>query len=131
MLCCASMAAFSHWRLALLALSPALGALPLAIAILMFMAHAMMNAVMHLITGEMFPGAARSLGSSLALALAILGTGLNSSLYPVLLEATSFSCVFLVYSAATLAMFLLAVRTIPDHRGLTLASIERAEGTRS
>ena len=48
----------------------------------------------------------------------------------MVLEATSFSCVFLIYSAATLAMFLLAVRIIPDHRGLTLATIERTEGAR-
>ena len=69
-LCCAAMAAFSHWRLALLSLSPALGALPLAIAILMFMAHAFgINAVMHLITGEMFPGAARYVAITLTLTL--------------------------------------------------------------
>ena len=127
-LCCAAMAAFSHWRLDLLALSPSLGVLPLVIAILMFVSHAFgINAVMHLITGEMFPGAARSLGSSLTLAIAIMGNGLNASLYPVVLHLTSFSCVFAIYAVATLAMFVLAVRVIPDHRGLSLVTIERRE----
>ena len=54
-LCCAAVAAFSHWRDALLPFH--LGIMPLVIAVLMFVAHAFgINAVMHLITAEMFPG---------------------------------------------------------------------------
>ena len=56
-----------------------------------------------------------------------MGNGLNASLYPVVLRLTSFSCVFATYSVATLVMFLLAVRVIPDHRGLSLVTIERTE----
>ena len=123
-LCCAAMAAFSHWRETLLPLH--LGIMPLVIAILMFIAHAFgINAVMHLITAEMFPGRVRSLGSSLTLTIAILGNALNSSLYPIVQGATSFSCVFAIYSGASLVMAMLAGLVIPDHRGLSLVRIER------
>ena len=44
-----------------------------------------------------------------------------------MIKLTSFSFVFIVYAVATLLMFLLAVRMIPDHRGLTLATIERLD----
>ena len=123
-LCCAAMAAFSHWRDTLLPLH--LGIMPLLIAILMFVAHAFgINAVMHLITAEMFPGRVRSLGSSLTLTIAILGNALNSSLYPIVQGATSFACVFAIYSGASLFMAVLAALVIPDHRGLSLVRIER------
>ena len=60
-LCCAALAAFSHWKKELLAISPTLGLSPLVIAILMFIGHAFgINPVMHLISSEMFPGNARS-----------------------------------------------------------------------
>ena len=123
-ICCAAMAAFSHWRESLLPLH--LGIAPLVIAILMFIAHAFgINAVMHLITAEMFPGRVRSLGSSLTLTIAILGNALNSSLYPIVQSATSFSTVFAIYSGASLFMAGLAALVIPDHRGLSLVGIER------
>ena len=60
-LCCAALAAFSHWKKELLAISPTLGLSPLVIAIVMFIGHAFgINPVMHLISSEMFPGNARS-----------------------------------------------------------------------
>ena len=60
-LCCAALAAFSHWKEELLAISPTLGLSPLVIAIVMFIGHAFgINPVMHLISSEMFPGNARS-----------------------------------------------------------------------
>ena len=56
----AALAAFSHWRTDLLAISPALGISPLIIANIMFFCHAFgINPVMHLISSEMFPGNAR------------------------------------------------------------------------
>ena len=67
----------------------------------------------------------RSLGSSLVLTIAVISAAINAALYPVLLRLTSFSVVFTIYAGATFVMFLLAVRIIPDHRGLTLATIER------
>ena len=59
--------------------------------------------------------------------IAVFSSGINASLYPVMIRLTSFSAVFIVYAIATLVMFLLAVRIIPDHRGLTLATIERMD----
>ena len=41
-----------------------------------------------------------------------------------MLNLTSFAVVFIIYAVVTLVMFLLAIRIIPDHRGLTLAAIE-------
>ena len=123
--CCAAMAAFSQLRSQL---PPVLGVLPLVIAILMFVAHAFgINAVMHLVTGEMYPGRARTLGSSLTLTIAVLGNALNASLYPVVQAATSFSCVFAIYSGASLVMAVLAACVIPDHRGLSLVRIEQQD----
>ena len=60
----------------------------------------------------------------MSLTTAVLSSSLNASLYPVLLNLTSFAVVFTVYAVVTLVMFLLAIRIIPDHRGLTLAAIE-------
>ena len=70
-------------------------------------------------------GRVRSLGSSLTLTIAILGNALNSSLYPIVQSATSFSTVFAIYSGASLFMAGLAALVIPDHRGLSLVGIER------
>ena len=60
----------------------------------------------------------------MSLTTAVLSSSLNASLYPVLLNLTSFAFVFIVYAVVTLVMFLLAIRIIPDYRGLTLAAIE-------
>merc|ERR1711971_754724 len=107
-ICCAALAAFSHWRTDLIAISPVFGFSPLVIAIVMFIGHAFgINPVTHLISSEMFPGNARSLESSLSLTIAVFSSGINASLYPVMIKLTSFSIVFIVYAVATLVMFFL------------------------
>ena len=60
----------------------------------------------------------------MSLTTAVLSSSLNASLYPLMLNLTSFAVVFIIYAVVTLVMFLLAIRIIPDHRGLTLAAIE-------
>ena len=72
-LCCAALAAYSHWRSDLLAISPTLGLSPLLITIVMFISHAFgINPVMHIISSEMFPSNTRFVRSTLFLLLNLL-----------------------------------------------------------
>ena len=146
-LCSAALAAFSHWRTDLLAISPALG--PRLLSSYNCQHNVLLPRLWHqpcdashkerdvprqcqvglaltsssLLFSFLFP--IRSLGSSLVLTIAVISAAINAGLYPVLLRLTSFSVVFTIYSGATFVMFLLAVRIIPDHRGLTLTTIEQ------
>lgn len=133
--CCCSLAlsclglllgCFSHWQTQITDINQNLGLLPLLFIVLMFVAHALgINSVLHLLTAEVFPTNVRSMGSSLTLSLAMIGNAANASLYPVIQRQIGFSGVFWIYSGCSLALAIYAYLVIPDHRGLSLVTIER------
>jgi len=102
-----------------------LGFLPLILTIIMFMAYGFgIIPTLHLINSEVFPGRTRSLGCGISLSLGMGGGGINSNLYPALLNLVGFHGVFWFYSCFTLLVTIYASQVIPDNRGKSLVKIQ-------